>query len=87
MHAGCHADDDTLARSVQKIALEFDGGKTLRPLGEIRDGPVTAGGIGDGNDDGSMQVSVGGQQLRAQDQAAGGTSRLDGGKFDPDQAG
>ena len=86
MHARCNADNRAFAHGAQKVALELDGGETLRSFGQVGEGPVTAGGIRDGDDDGGMQVAVGGQQFRTQGQAAGESSRLDAGKFDADQA-
>lgn len=83
---GRKAGQRPFADGTQKVALEFDGSEILRPFGQAGEGPVAAGGIGDGDDHGSVQISVGGQQLRAQREAAGGPSRLDAGKFDPDQA-
>ena len=86
MHTGRNAGKRPFARGAQKVALEFDGGEVLRPCGQVGKGTVAAGGIGDGDDHGGVQVAIGGQQFRAQDEAAGRLSRFDAGKFDPDQA-
>ena len=83
MHARCNADNRAFAHGTQKVALEFDGGETLRSFGQVGEGPVAAGRIRDGNDDGGVQVSIGGQQLRPQDEAVGGPVWLDIGEFDP----
>ena len=86
MHARRNTGKRAFTGGTQKITLEFDGGEILRSFGQVGKGPVAAGCIRNGNDHGSVQVSVGGQQLRAQGQAAGHLSQLDAGEFDPDQA-
>ena len=50
MHARCNADNRAFAHGAQKVALELDGGETLRSFGQVGEGPVAAGGIRDGND-------------------------------------
>jgi hypothetical protein len=87
MEAGRGAADNSLAGGAQEIALQLDGGEVVGASGQIGDGPVAAGRVGQGDDRGGMQVAVGSQQLGAHLQAAGQLARFNTDEFDAEQAG
>lgn len=86
MDAPGDAGDGALTCGSQEIALELDGCEVIGSLGEVGKGPVAAGGIRQGDDHRGVQVSIGGEQLGAQDQAARQAARLQTEEFDADQA-
>src|SRR5918997_3900467 len=52
------AFDDALVLGAEEIALEFDGGETLRFVGQIDEAAVSAGGVSERNYRGRVQVTV-----------------------------
>ena len=82
MEARGDAGDSSFTGSAQKIALELDGGEVIGSPGQIGKSPVATGCICQGNDDRSMQVSIGRKQLGAQHEAAGEAPRLQAEELD-----
>lgn len=86
MDACCRAVNHAFTRSSQKITFQFDGGEVLRPGWEVGERAVAAAGIGEGNYGRGMQVSVWGEEFRADGEAAGQATRLEGQELDADQS-
>ncbi len=86
VEARSNAGNRSFTGSAEEVALELDGGEVVGAVGEVGEGAVAAGRVGESDDRRRVQVAVRGKQLGAQRETACEASAFITSKFDADQS-
>jgi hypothetical protein len=70
MDEGSFTLDDATALGTQEIAFELDSRETFGTVRQAYEAPVAAGGVGEGYYRGSVQITVRGEELVSEAEAA-----------------